>query len=172
MSQEQFQPAWRKNCHKPKNAKIETTLRPRRIGGHDLLWWSVETGYLDASVDTLPAPEARLAANVLAQVEKQTGKKPVTERPADLLAPGMEGYRKQCVEKGLPTDDETVVLFAMFPQQVEALQRWRDERIQPIADKLRRDGVHAWRSVPARRAEKRQRHTELADKLPPCFGKL
>lgn len=58
---------------------------------------------------------------VLAQVEKQTGKKPVTERPADLLAPGMESYRKQCADKGLPTDDETVVLFAMFPQQVEAL---------------------------------------------------
>jgi pyruvate carboxylase subunit B len=33
-------------------------------------------------------------ANVLAQVEKQTGKKVVTERPADLLPPGMESYRK------------------------------------------------------------------------------
>jgi hypothetical protein len=33
----------------------------------------------------------------------------------------MDGYRKQCADKGLPTDDETVVLFAMFPQQVEAL---------------------------------------------------
>jgi oxaloacetate decarboxylase alpha subunit/pyruvate carboxylase subunit B len=58
---------------------------------------------------------------VLAQVEKQSGQKVVTQRPADLLAPGMEGYRSQCAGKGLPTDDETVVLFAMFPQQVEAL---------------------------------------------------
>ena len=58
---------------------------------------------------------------MLAQVEKQTGKKRVTERPADLLAPGMEKYRKQCAEKGLPTTDEIVVLFAMFPQQVEEL---------------------------------------------------
>jgi len=62
-----------------------------------------------------------IAPDVLAQVEKQTGKKTVTERPADLLEPGMEKYRRQCSEKGLPTDDETVVLFAMFPQQVEAL---------------------------------------------------
>ncbi len=62
---------------------------------------------------------------VLAQVEKQTGKKRVTERPADLLEPGMEKYRKQCAEKGLPTDDETVVLFAMFPQQVEDLHKAR-----------------------------------------------
>lgn len=58
---------------------------------------------------------------VLAQVEKQSGQKVVTQRPADLLAPAMDGLRKQCAEKGLPTDDETVVLFAMFPQQVEAL---------------------------------------------------
>ncbi|MCO5051305.1 MAG: pyruvate carboxylase subunit B [Verrucomicrobiae bacterium] len=61
--------------------------------------------------------------NVLAQVEKQTGKKRVTERPADLLEPGLKKYRKQCAEKGLPTDDETVVLFAMFPQQVEDLHQ-------------------------------------------------
>jgi oxaloacetate decarboxylase alpha subunit/pyruvate carboxylase subunit B len=62
-----------------------------------------------------------IAPNVLAQVEKQAGKKATTERPADLLKPGMEAHRRQCAEKGLPTDDETVVLFAMFPQQVEAL---------------------------------------------------
>jgi pyruvate carboxylase subunit B len=58
---------------------------------------------------------------VLAQVMKQSGKKVVTERPADLLAPGMPGYRQQCADKGLPTTDEIAVLFAMFPQQVEAL---------------------------------------------------
>ncbi len=58
---------------------------------------------------------------VLAQVEKLSGKKPVTVRPADLLEPGLEKYRRQCAEKGLPVEDEIVVLFAMFPQQVEAL---------------------------------------------------
>jgi oxaloacetate decarboxylase alpha subunit/pyruvate carboxylase subunit B len=64
-----------------------------------------------------------IAANVLERVEKQTGQKPVTGRPADLLEPGMGKYRKQCGEKGLPSDDETVVLFAMFPQQVDALYK-------------------------------------------------
>jgi oxaloacetate decarboxylase alpha subunit/pyruvate carboxylase subunit B len=58
---------------------------------------------------------------VLAQVVKQSGQKVITERPADLLAPGMDGYRQQAAAKGVPTDDEMVVLFAMFPQQVEAL---------------------------------------------------
>lgn len=61
--------------------------------------------------------------SVLEQVEKLSGKKPVTVRPADLLEPGLEKYRKQCAEKGLPTDDEIVVLFAMFPQQVESLYK-------------------------------------------------
>ena len=58
---------------------------------------------------------------VLAQVVQQTGKQPITSRPADILEPGLEKYRKQCVAKGLPSDDEIVVLFAMFPQQVEEL---------------------------------------------------
>jgi putative flavoprotein involved in K+ transport len=38
---------------------------PRRVGGHDLVWWLLETGFLDAPVQSLPAPAARLAANVL-----------------------------------------------------------------------------------------------------------
>ena len=62
-----------------------------------------------------------IAPNVLEQVEKQTGKKPVTDRPADLLKPGLEACRAQCRDKGLPDDEEIAVLFAMFPQQVEAL---------------------------------------------------
>jgi len=57
---------------------------------------------------------------ILEKVEKQTGQKAVTQRPADLLSPGLEGFRSQCAEKGLPTNDEITVLFAMFPQQIEA----------------------------------------------------
>ena len=39
---------------------------PRRIGDRDLMWWALETGFLDQSVDTLPDPRTRLAGNVLA----------------------------------------------------------------------------------------------------------
>ena len=39
---------------------------PRRFGGRDLLWWLLETGFLDVSVDSLPAPDARLFGNILA----------------------------------------------------------------------------------------------------------
>jgi putative flavoprotein involved in K+ transport len=38
----------------------------RRLGGRDIVWWSTETGFLDQPVGSLPAPSARLAANVLA----------------------------------------------------------------------------------------------------------
>ena len=46
----------------------------------------------------------KINPGVLEQVEKQTGKKPITERPADLLPPGLELYRKQAAEKGLPSE--------------------------------------------------------------------
>ena len=39
---------------------------PRRIGDRDLVWWLDRSGFLDASVESLPSAEARLFANVLA----------------------------------------------------------------------------------------------------------
>jgi putative flavoprotein involved in K+ transport len=39
---------------------------PRRFGGHDLVWWLRETGYVEQTPESLPDPSARLAANVLA----------------------------------------------------------------------------------------------------------
>lgn len=38
---------------------------PRRLGDHDMFWWVLETGFLDAPLSALPTPAARLAANVL-----------------------------------------------------------------------------------------------------------
>jgi cation diffusion facilitator CzcD-associated flavoprotein CzcO len=38
---------------------------PRSLGGKDLVWWAAETGYLDATLESLPSPAARLVANVL-----------------------------------------------------------------------------------------------------------
>jgi pyruvate/oxaloacetate carboxyltransferase len=60
---------------------------------------------------------------LLALVEKQTGKKAVTVRPADLLEPGLPALRDKLKEKGLPEDDETAVLFAMFPVEMEKILR-------------------------------------------------
>jgi pyruvate/oxaloacetate carboxyltransferase len=60
---------------------------------------------------------------LLALVEKQSGKKAVTVRPADLLEPGLPALRDKLKEKDLPDDDETAVLFAMFPVETEKFLR-------------------------------------------------
>jgi putative flavoprotein involved in K+ transport len=36
---------------------------PRRVGQRDIVWWMVESGFMDAPVESLPNPLARLAAN-------------------------------------------------------------------------------------------------------------
>ena len=39
---------------------------PRRFGGHDLVWWIVETGWWQRTLRDLPSPAARLFSNPLA----------------------------------------------------------------------------------------------------------
>ena len=39
---------------------------PRRLGGRDLVWWLLESGFLDQPVSSLPSPAARLNANPIA----------------------------------------------------------------------------------------------------------
>jgi oxaloacetate decarboxylase alpha subunit/pyruvate carboxylase subunit B len=90
-----------------------------------------------------------IAPNVLEQVEKQSGKKPISDRPADLLGSGMEKHRAQCREKGLPDDDETVVLFAMFPQQVEALMKPKGKGVAPATTTTAVSPTAAPQSAPA-----------------------
>ncbi len=51
---------------------------------------------------------------------QKTGEKPVESRPADSLAPRMDSLKSELRSKNLPDNDETAVLYAMFPQQVEA----------------------------------------------------
>jgi putative flavoprotein involved in K+ transport len=39
---------------------------PRRFGGHDLVWWLLETGFAHRTMADLPSPNARLLSNPLA----------------------------------------------------------------------------------------------------------
>lgn len=64
--------------------------------------------------------------DLLALVERQSGKKAVTVRPADLLEPGLPSLRDNLKEEDLPEDDETAVLYAMFP--VETVRLLRGEK--------------------------------------------
>jgi len=36
---------------------------PRRMGGHDIVWWVIESGFWDRTPDLLPSPKARLNGN-------------------------------------------------------------------------------------------------------------
>jgi cation diffusion facilitator CzcD-associated flavoprotein CzcO len=36
---------------------------PRRLEGHDILWWMIESGFMDRTPDKLPSPMARLLGN-------------------------------------------------------------------------------------------------------------
>ena len=40
-----------------------TVWMPRRLDGHDVMWWMAKTGWFDRSADTMPSPAARLLAN-------------------------------------------------------------------------------------------------------------
>jgi oxaloacetate decarboxylase alpha subunit/pyruvate carboxylase subunit B len=72
---------------------------------------------------------------VRALAEKNTGKSPLTARPADGLKPQVEEFRKQLADKGLPSTDEAVVLFAMFPMEYEKLIKNPGSIVTPPAPK-------------------------------------
>jgi oxaloacetate decarboxylase alpha subunit/pyruvate carboxylase subunit B len=65
----------------------------------------------------------RTPAPVDPEVQKlaaeKSRKEPITCRPADLQSPEMDKYRKELGEKGMPTDDEHCVIWAMFPQELK-----------------------------------------------------
>ncbi len=62
-----------------------------------------------------PAP---VNPEVQALAAKQAGKDPITCRPGDLKEPMMDKLRAELKEKGLPSDDEHCVIYAMFPMQL------------------------------------------------------
>jgi oxaloacetate decarboxylase alpha subunit/pyruvate carboxylase subunit B len=74
--------------------------------------------------------------DVLALAEKLSGKPRFTGRPADMLEPRMPKLRAELAQKGLPTDDEHCVIYAMFPQELEKLYKARDSKTAVAAAPL------------------------------------
>jgi oxaloacetate decarboxylase alpha subunit/pyruvate carboxylase subunit B len=79
---------------------------------------------------TTPAP---VNPEVQKMAEEKAKKKVITCRPADLIKPAMETLRKTLAEKGLPTDDEHCVIFAMFPKELEELYKKPAPAPAPVA---------------------------------------
>lgn len=95
-------------------------------------WKNFSPAAMDIALGNYGRTPAPVDREVLALAEKNTGKSPMSSRPADSLKPNVDNLRKQLAEKGLPTTDEAVVLFAMFPMEYEKLIK-KPEAIQDPA---------------------------------------
>jgi len=71
-----------------------------------------------------PAPVDEEVKKIAAE---KSGKDPINCRPADLKKPGMDALRKELKEKGFPADDEHCVIHAMFPSELAAYYKSKDE---------------------------------------------
>jgi glycine/D-amino acid oxidase-like deaminating enzyme len=106
----------------------------RRIGDHDVLWWAAETGYLDQSVDALPAPAARLAANITAT--GHGGGHDLHLRTLHALGVHLLGHLEGCAGR-----------HAHFADDLPASVAWGDERRADLLKLVRR--LVAERGLPA-----------------------
>lgn len=84
-------------------------------------WKNFSPQAMDIALGNYGKTPGPIDKEVLALAEKNTGKTRRSNRVADDLEPRMPALRKDLAEKGLPTDNEACVLFAMFPREYEML---------------------------------------------------
>ena len=84
-------------------------------------WKNFSPQAMDVALGKYGRTPGQVDPEVRALAEKNTNTKSVTSRPAENLEPRMPALRAALKEKGLPTDDEAAVLFAMFPREYEKL---------------------------------------------------
>lgn len=70
----------------------------------------------------------KLPADVNEEVRKKAigNDKVITCRPADLIEPELEKYRKEMEEKGIGKSEEDILSYALFPQVAEKFFAFRD----------------------------------------------
>lgn len=96
-------------------------------------WKNFSPAAMDIILGFYGKTPGKVDPDVLALAAKNTGKSPLTAAPADGLKPQVEEFRKQLADKGLPTTDEAVVLFAMFPMEYEKLIKNPASIVDPAA---------------------------------------
>lgn len=84
-------------------------------------WKNLSQPAMDIALGKYGRTPGPVDKDLLELVTKKTGQKPLEGRPADQLEPRMDKLRAELASKGMPTDDEAVVLHAMFPREFEAL---------------------------------------------------
>lgn len=81
-------------------------------------WKNFAPAAMDIALGKYGRTPGPIDPEVLRLAMERTKEDPMTGRAADRLAPRMETLRAELRAKGLRDDDETAVLYAMFPQQV------------------------------------------------------
>ena len=81
-------------------------------------WKNFSPQAMDIALGYYGTPPAAVDPDVMKLAAEKSGKDPITARPADLKEPGMDALRAELKAKGLPTDDEHCVIWAMFPQEL------------------------------------------------------
>ena len=94
-------------------------------------WQNLSQATVDLALGKYGRAPGPLDPEVVALAAKKAGHAPITGRPADGLAPKMPSLRSELAAKGLPSDDDTAVLYAMFPREVEALLRGSSKVVAP-----------------------------------------
>lgn len=84
-------------------------------------WKNFSAPAMDIALGKYGKTPGPVNAEVRKLAVEKTGTKPLEVRPADLLAPRMPKLREELKAKGLPTDDEACVLYAMFPVEFARL---------------------------------------------------
>jgi pyridine nucleotide-disulfide oxidoreductase len=105
---------------------------PRRIGDHDLVWWLVETGFLDDRLEDLPDPAMRLTSNPLT-----TGH----GGGRDLHYRTLQASGVTLVGRFLGTDDGTIVFADDLADSVAWGDARFDQQMESIRDLIAQRGL-------------------------------
>lgn len=95
-------------------------------------WKNIAAAVSDVALGKFGRTPGVVDPDLLKLIEKQTGQKPMTDRPADRLEPRLAVLRAELKKAGLPTDDEACVLHAMFPREFAKLHT-KSEPAAPAA---------------------------------------
>ena len=96
-------------------------------------WKQFTPQAMDIALGYYGTTPAKVNPEVEKIAAKNSGRDPITERPADLKEPMMEILRTELEGKVLPSNDEHCVIHAMFPTQ---LQAYYDSKQKPEAPKV------------------------------------
>ena len=101
---------------------------PRRMGDRDMYWWAVESGFLDGTIASLPSPNARLGANILATGHGE---------PHDLDLRTLRAIGVTLVGHFLGADDEG----ARFASDLSESVAWGDARYSELMQVFHKTAV-------------------------------